>query len=348
MLTTDQNINTGLIIGCGSIGKKYLDVMLQRYNTVLIVDTNQKMREVLEKNSDKVKTFKDVKSMVLSELFIPNQIVAVISNWGPDHFYTYNELTGHGIKRIIIEKPLVNSKIFAYNIHEHSILNNILVVPAMPRRYSNIYDEITNEISKQNVGAPLMITMVGGAQCIATNGIHWLDLACQLFKSFPQSVYAKMKTSEINPRNRLLGFYEGTASWFFSDFRAFNVSLTNKSYCRSEITIVCEFGLIKFNNNGSVHLFKVSDPGKNLSSLPVTRVSETKFQKNIEIDTIVNPIENQILAAEGVIELKYTLDDAIQVISALISAFESSEINLPIEINSSQELSHNGKIWNFS
>ena len=42
------------------------------------------------------------------------------------------------------------------------------------------------------------------------------------------------------------------------------------------------------------------------------------------------------------------IEDSIEVINALISAFESSENNAPIEISSISEMQNHKKEWNFS
>ena len=46
----------------------------------------------------------------------------------------------------------------------------------------------------------------GGANCIVTNGIHFLDLACSVFEKEPTNVFAKVESKNINPRGKHLGF----------------------------------------------------------------------------------------------------------------------------------------------
>ena len=349
MLISDQSIKTGLIIGCGSIGRKYLSVMQERYARVLVVDIDRKyVNELNQLDSTQIRAFTEIEASMDQEVSNPLDLVAVISNWGPDHFLTYIKLVNYGVKRIIIEKPLVTSKKLAYDMYEHAKLNNVLLIPAMPRRYSGYYNRIRTELVAENLGNPEVMTMVGGAQCIATNGIHWLDLACQLFESFPRSVYAKIHESQINPRSQNLGFYEGNASWFFPELKQFSINLTNSSYFRAEINLICEYGALRIDNSGNVTIHKISNTNQNMTNTPVTKVLGTLTIKHLDMDLDDDPILLQIQAAEGTIEPRYSIEDSIEVINALISAFESSENNVPIEITSISEMQNHKKEWNFS
>lgn len=349
MLIRDESIKTGLIIGCGSIGRKYLSVMQERYKKVLVVDIDREyVNELNQLNSSQIRAFTEIEAMMDHVLLNPLDMVAVISNWGPDHFSTYMKLVNYGIKRIIVEKPLVTSKKLAYEIYEHAKLNNVLLIPAMPRRYSGYYNKIKKELVAENLGKPEVMTMVGGAQCIATNGIHWLDLACQLFESFPHSVYAKIHESRINPRSQKLGFYEGNASWFFPELKQFSINLTNSSYFRAEINLICEYGALRIDNSGDVTIHKLSNTNQIITDTPITRVLGTLTKKQIKIDLSDDAISQQIQAAEGMIELRYSVEDSLEVINALICAFEASEKNTPIEINSINEMQNYNKEWNFS
>ena len=349
MESQTREIYTGLIIGCGSIGRKYLAVMSERYEKILVLDTNQQyINELNSQENLKIKAFSSFETMSKDEFFDPKLIVAVIANWGPDHFSAYIDLVNYNVTRIIIEKPIVNSKKLAYKIYMHAKANGINLISAMPRRYMEISSQISLEMIKEGMGEPLIINMYGGAQCIATNGIHWLDLACQMFDGFPEYTYARINDSGINPRNKSLGFYEGNATWYFTKSRMFNAILTNSSYARSEVNIVCEFGLVKINNSGVIEFYKLSANIETIGKLPITRVSGTEFVKKLTPDDTKEPILEQIRAAEGNVNPKYSLKDSIYVINAFITAFESSEQNSCLRINTLNEMENFEREWNFS
>lgn len=349
MNSQTNQIYTGLIIGCGSIGKKYLIAMSKRYERILVVDTNQLyVDEINSGANSKIKAFSSFDTMSKHAFFEPELIVAVISNWGPDHFFTYLDLAKHKVTRIIIEKPIVNSKKLAYEMYMHAKANNIKLIAAMPRRYTEIHRQISSELIKEEIGQPLIVNMYGGAQCIATNGIHWLDLACQMFESFPEFAYARINDSGINPRSKSLGFYEGNATWYFTDSRIFNAVLTNRSYTRSEINITCEYGSIKINNSGVTEFYKIATKLDAINRPPITRVSESEFIKLLPLDTTKDPILEQIRAAEGEITPKYLFEDSISVINAFITAFEASEQNSCLRVNSINEMPSYDREWNFS
>ncbi|MFM5968871.1 MAG: hypothetical protein ACKOQ8_07550, partial [Micrococcales bacterium] len=73
------------------------------------------------------------------------------------------------------------------------------------------------------------VTVTGGARCIATNGIHYLDLATCLFGAEPESVTADLATQNINPRHESLAFYEGTVNYNYSGGRRFACVFLNGS-----------------------------------------------------------------------------------------------------------------------
>jgi predicted dehydrogenase len=62
-----------------------------------------------------------------------------------------------------------------------------------------------------------------------TNGIHWLDFACELFGSDPQFVVSSAVGEAINPRSPDLRIYGGTASWGFGGGREAVMALSNRS-----------------------------------------------------------------------------------------------------------------------
>jgi predicted dehydrogenase len=69
----------------------------------------------------------------------------------------------------------------------------------------------------------------GGAACLLTNGIHWIDFAIELFGSAPERVVSTAKGEAINPRSPDLMLYGGTALWSFGGGREAVISFNNGS-----------------------------------------------------------------------------------------------------------------------
>jgi hypothetical protein len=95
-------------------------------------------------------------------------------------------------------------------------------------------------------------------------------------------------------------------------------------------------------------MHKLGNNIQDIKNSPITRVLGTNLSKKITLSPIKDPILEQIQAAEGLQEPKYSLEESIKVLIALISAFESSENNVPIDINAPKAIQELDKVWNFS
>ena len=88
--------------------------------------------------------------------------------------------------------------------------------------------EILNLQSNLFIGKPKLIVVSGGVKCLATVGIHYVDLANILFKNRPVKVNANLNNDFINPRNASLSFYEGVFSFSYPGNRILSITYSNK------------------------------------------------------------------------------------------------------------------------
>ena len=70
---------------------------------------------------------------------------------------------------------------------------------------------------------------MGGALCLSTNGVHWLDLALEILNSIPSSITADLDIDYINPRDESLAFIGGMSSFRLSNGSFIHISYTNKN-----------------------------------------------------------------------------------------------------------------------
>jgi len=129
----------------------------------------------------------------------------------------------------VVEKPLADSIRDSRDIRSRVEDAGGRLWVNLTRRFSPMAPRIHELSDEYNLGQVCALTVTGGARCLATNGIHWLDLACQLFGADPTSVVASIHDDELNPRDESLAFLEGMLSYEFPGRRRFTCTFTNSS-----------------------------------------------------------------------------------------------------------------------
>lgn len=216
-----------LLVGCGSIGKKHLQEMLVLFDEIVVVDINEEaLAWAVTEGAGKVSTATSLDA-VLAE-FTPFD-VATVANWGPDHVPTIRALQAKGQKNFVVEKPLSDSIADARDILSEVERAGGKLWINLTRRFSGLPAGILKIAAEHNLGELKGVTVTGGARCIATNGIHYLDLATVLFGSSPVSVTADLESQNINPRHESLAFYEGSVNYNYAGGKRFNCIFLNQS-----------------------------------------------------------------------------------------------------------------------
>jgi predicted dehydrogenase len=248
----ESTVKRAIIIGLGSIGKTHLNEIISIFKDITIIDTDREVVKYLKtlKIQNTLHYFQNIKDL-------PNNFtydIAIISNWGPDHFETISFLLNYKINNFIVEKPLTDS-LFELKTIENMIHNRQINVHShMQLRYSNFKKEILVDARELGLGNPIKILVHGGSKCVATIGIHYLDLAIDLFEEEPRSTFANYYDGAINPRDKNLAYLEGVGIWNFSKNRDLCINFSNSSYVSEEISVIFEFGRILITG-GNVHYF---------------------------------------------------------------------------------------------
>jgi predicted dehydrogenase len=79
-------------------------------------------------------------------------------------------------------------------------------------RFDTGFKKLLEFCNAGQYGTPALISIVGGAKCISTNGIHWIDFSNQLIGSKWDKINASISSKLINPRSRDLNFLENSYS----------------------------------------------------------------------------------------------------------------------------------------
>jgi hypothetical protein len=92
------------------------------------------------------------------------------------------------------------------------------------------------------------MVVTGGARGIVTNGIHFSELACDVFGGAPEHVVGSVRSEAINPRSPDLGFYGGTAVWGWPGGAELVISYPLTSSLREDTTVVYRDAVITVTN----------------------------------------------------------------------------------------------------
>lgn len=324
------------LIGLGSIGVTHLTHINKLFNDIVIVDFKPEVIGVARKNLG-VKKFTYLSNIreIKNNLEID---FAVISNWGPDHFKTFQFLQNLGIKNYIIEKPITDSVADLQKINQIRIEKNLRIFINFQWSLSPLIGNISKIREKSKLGEIEGINVYGGCKCIATNGIHYLDVANLLFQANPIQVFSSYYDSGINPRNKDFLFLGGSATWKYSKNRYLNINFSNNSRISPCMEIIFEHGIGKILgdkleilsiDNKKLDTFKsrtkTLDPtetvyhGRAFTNLDGTDGLHLLYQKFINKNSVKDNFEHSY---------RSTMD----FFGSLISSDRNSAIKLPLKV----------------
>jgi len=202
--------------------------MGQRYEQLVVVDQSQaaldKARELVQCD---MRSFRDLTSAKEAVIGHEHETTAVVSNWGTERARTFETLLRMGIKRMFLEKPIANSISAVFEIAHRSSEDGLLVAVGHQRRYVGVIDHLLSSAMPACGGRPTHVVVHGGAKCMITQGLHWVDFAFGLFGTNAISVDADLSVDTINPRGPSLGYWAGSAVWRFPDDRLLTISYSN-------------------------------------------------------------------------------------------------------------------------
>jgi predicted dehydrogenase len=307
-----------LLIGCGSVGKKHLSKLIELGQKIWVVDPSKDARKFALAQGDLVLgVFPTLESFLEAEA-TPLINLAVIANWGPDHFYAFEKIKGLHPRAIIIEKPVI-SKLSDLNLMKTYLKDSkASIFVNFHLRFDSGYSQLLEFCAVSKYGTPKLISVVGGAKCVSTNGIHWLDFSNELIASEWDSIDANLTSQSINPRSKDLHFYEGFTNITYKNKSVVSVNFTNSSYMDIQVTIIWKQakGIIV---DGFLKIYEADNEIP--EDQPITR--SARFSKKIlEIPFAVDgfdQIYNRIGSVKG-----YVMERALEANELLILSLISS------------------------
>lgn len=325
-----------IVVGYGSIGKKHARIIHKLVSDVIIIDESEEMRNQAMNDYPHSAVLVNLEELKKNPTLKWDRTCAIIATWGPSHSTIFNWLADHGVKKILCEKPMAASVNKAHQMKERARCDGIALTVTHYIRYSNFSKAVDNFCNDHDLGEPELVIIRGGAACIATNGIHWIDLIIQIFGAEPNYVYSTAIDDKINPRSESLGFYGGSSVWSFPDGREAVIAFTNKSSIAAYCTIYYKNAIIEFGDDLSVNIYHRDRDS--ITKFPkITRTGHANeliyngrldgvldffgSLRNAHIDLLSN--DNQFLCDASI---------GVTSVSAIIGALISGDLRSPIQL----------------
>ena len=329
-----------LIIGVGSVGKKHALKLSKIANKIYVVDPDEETLKWCQKNIEtQLSYFSNINDVFFENSDEAKSCVGVISNWGTDHYDTFLKLTERNIKKIYMEKPFANSLKKIDQISKFVSENQIDIVSGFQLRHSKLNDKLKKISDNYLGGDPSLITVDGGANCIVTNGIHFVDLACSIFQSYPDHVFSKLNKDLINPRSKGLGFWEGFSSFSFNE-RRLDISFSNRSSIRLTCKVFYKHGYITILDKGNfveVNVYK-RDNNEVKNDPRITRTGQGQLIKDFDFSShstsnTFKDLVNSLFDKNVNFDIDRETIATKCILSSLISSKEEKLIKLPLDYN---------------
>jgi predicted dehydrogenase len=328
---------TGLLVGAGSIGKRHAKVMADRYSILHVVDPSEQSRAWASETFGSQAVTHGNLDGALRQIGSAD-VTAVVATLGPLHRENVSRLIDHGVRRIYCEKPLASSIEDGHHLAELAEHTSTRVIVGLQRRYSTLVDQIL-QFSRHHLGGePVSIVGHGGAQCLITTGMHWVDLAVDLFRGFPSAVSGLGSADRMNPRGTDLDVWQGTAVWQFSSGRLLTLTYSNHTSVDGFLSIYCPRGRVDICPDGVIRAFRRDDAEVERDPR-ITRTGEAVVvDAQVFAPPSVHPVARALDELESDGPLTYSTRDAARSLEcalAALVAFESRRtVPLPLEKSS--------------
>jgi predicted dehydrogenase len=226
----------GLVVGYGSIGRRHARVLAGMTSRLAIVNRRDTVRLQAIRDHPQAQVVPDLESLDRTD-FPWSVALAVIATWGPSHAEYFHRLADRGVRRILCEKPMATSVRDAFTIVARAEREGISLGVNHCLRFANVVPALLQFFEDHSLGEPYSVVASGGASCLVTNGIHWLDFAVEMFGAEPEEVVACTRGDAINPRSPDLLYYGGSAVWRFAGDCELVMAFNNSSSVEPTVRI---------------------------------------------------------------------------------------------------------------
>ena len=271
-----------VVVGYGSVGRRHAAVASSLAPALAIVESKAEAREGAATDHPQATIAADLAGLDSAGFPWPDA-VAVIATWGPSHASVFHALADRGVRRILCEKPMASSVCDAVTMVARARRDGIALGVHHYVRYAGLAPALRALAAEHQLGQPVSLVVEGGAACLLTNGIHFVDFASELFDGEPERVVSTASGDPINPRSPDLHLYGGTAIWSFAEGREAIISFSNRSSVAPSARIFYRDAVVELDGALEARVLR-RDPEAVQRFPAVTRTgpaSELRFQGTI-------------------------------------------------------------------
>lgn len=338
-----ENRNTegkfsGLLIGYGSVGWRHALKLAELTADLTIVDTNADARARALQAHPKACVVGSLEELD-GRGFPWESTVSVIASWGPAHAPHFHKLADRGVRRILCEKPMAASVHDACTMAARAERDRIALNVHHFIRFAGLVPALRLFLAEHQLGEPASVVVQGGAACLLTNGIHWIDFAADLFGENPERVVSTSYGQPINPRSPDLMLYGGTSVWSFSGGREAVISLSNLSSLTLSAHVYVRDAIIELDKDLEKVIVRRRDKAAVAKFPAITRTgpaTENLFEGRLPgMPTYLDGIKNAIGEVErgnGLTCPGSLAAGAVGMcVGALVASRERKSIQLPLD-----------------
>lgn len=345
----NENGTPGVVIGYGSVGRRHAHLLARGCSPLVVVDSSSRARQAATVDLPGATVVDDLEA--LDSILPWSSVLAVIATWGPSHAPLFHALVDRGARRILCEKPLASSVQMADGMATRADREGIALAVNHYIRYAGLVPALKRFADLYGLGEAVGLFVDGGAACLLTNGIHWIDFAIELFGAAPERVVSTAHGEHINPRAPHLLLVGGTAVWHFSDGREAVIGFSNQSSLALKARVLYRNALVEIDSDLLVSARR-RDP-EAVRALPaVTRTghpAELLFEG--ALPGVKDYEECLLEASRDVLEGGATICPArvgVTAVSACIGALVSSRLRTAVDLPVAPESPEGAENWSIS
>lgn len=191
-ISSDKSYGVG-IIGAGSQGMKQA-LAINKINGINLVGIADILPDRLSKTSEIAKIPEHLRFSDAEKMFRTNSEFDLVSiaTTAPSHVKLGRLALNHGVKKILLEKPMDTSLRDAKEFTEECRRAGAMLAVNYSRRWTVDYKAIKRCINRNFIGQPRLVSVAAGKGELAMHGSHYFDLCSYVLDSAPSSISSKL------------------------------------------------------------------------------------------------------------------------------------------------------------